>query len=86
MIICAWGLHEGARFTFLDVLLETTSAFGTVGLSAGATPLLNTFGRLLIILTMFLGRVGPLSLLLAMQGRAEAAARYTYPTEMVATS
>jgi trk system potassium uptake protein TrkH len=86
MIICAWGLHVGARFTFLDVLLETTSAFGTVGLSAGATPLLNTFGRLLIILTMFLGRVGPLSLLLAMQGRAEAAARYTYPTETVATS
>ena len=86
MIICAWGLHNGARFTFLDVLLETTSAFGTVGLSAGATPLLNTFGRLLIILTMFLGRVGPLSLLLAMQGRAEAAARYTYPTETVATS
>ena len=86
MIICAWGLLEGARFTFLDVLFETTSAFGTVGLSAGATPLLNTFGRLLIILTMFLGRVGPLSLLLAMQGRAEAAARYTYPTEMVATS
>jgi len=86
MIICAWGLHNGARFTFLDVLLETTSAFGTVGLSAGATPLLNTFGRLLIILTMFLGRVGPLSLLLAMQGRAGAAARYTYPTETVATS
>jgi trk system potassium uptake protein TrkH len=86
MIICAWGLLDGARFTFLDVLFETTSAFGTVGLSAGATPLLNTFGRLLIILTMFLGRVGPLSLLLAMQGRAGAAARYTYPTEMVATS
>jgi trk system potassium uptake protein TrkH len=86
MIICAWGLHNGARFTFLDVLFETTSAFGTVGLSAGATPLLNTFGRLLIILTMFLGRVGPLSLLLAMQGRADAAARYTYPTETVATS
>ena len=86
MIICAWGLLDGARFTFLDVLFETTSAFGTVGLSAGATRLLNTFGRLLIILTMFLGRVGPLSLLLAMQGRAEAAARYTYPTETVATS
>ncbi|MBM4019201.1 MAG: hypothetical protein FJ288_12890 [Planctomycetes bacterium] len=86
MVICAWGLVDGARFTFLDVLFETTSAFGTVGLSTGATPLLNTFGRLLVIVTMFLGRVGPLSLLLAMQGRREAAARYTYPTETVATS
>jgi trk system potassium uptake protein TrkH len=86
MIICAWGLRDGARFTFLDVLFETTSAFGTVGLSTGATPLLNTFGRLLVIATMFVGRLGPLTLLLAMQGRPEAAARYTYPTETVATS
>jgi trk system potassium uptake protein TrkH len=86
MVICAWGLRDGARFTFLDVLFETTSAFGTVGLSTGATPLLNTFGRLLIIATMFLGRVGPLTLLLMLQRRAAASARYTYPTEQVATS
>jgi trk system potassium uptake protein TrkH len=86
MILCAWGLRDGARFTFLDVLFEVTSAFGTVGLSTGTTPLLSTFGRLLIIITMFLGRVGPLSLFLSMQGRSAAAARYTYPTEGVATS
>jgi trk system potassium uptake protein TrkH len=72
MIICAWGLGGGARFTFLDVLFETTSGFGTVGLSTGATPLLNTFGRLLIIVTMFLGRVGPLTLLLMLQRRGKA--------------
>jgi len=86
MMICAWGLRDGARFTFLDVLFETTSAFGTVGLSTGATPLLNTFGRLLIVATMFLGRIGPLALLLTLQRRAKASARYTYPTENVATS
>ena len=85
MVLCAWGLLEGSRFTFLDVLFETTSAFGTVGLSTGATPLLNTFGRLLICLTMFIGRVGPLTLFLAMQSRRQVI-RYTYPTENVATS
>ena len=86
MVISAWGLRDGARFTFLDVLFETTSAFGTVGLSTGSTPLLNPFGRLLIIATMFLGRIGPLTLLLMLQRRAAASARYTYPTEQVATS
>jgi trk system potassium uptake protein TrkH len=86
MVICAWGLREGARFTFLDVLFETTSAFGTVGLSTGATPLLNAFGRFLIIGTMFVGRVGPITLLVAMQTRPQAAARYVYPPETVATS
>jgi len=86
MIVCAWGLVPGARFTFLDVLFETTSAFGTVGLSTGATPLLSALGRLLIVITMFVGRVGPITLLVAMQGRPEAAARYLYAEEQVAIS
>lgn len=46
----------------LAVIFETMSAFGTVGLSMGLTPDLTTFGRLIIVLTMFLGRVGPLTL------------------------
>jgi len=51
---------------FLDALFEATSAFGTVGLSAGLTPALNLFGRLLIIGVMFVGRVGPLTLFIAL--------------------
>lgn len=47
---------------FLVVMFEVTSAFGTVGLSQGATSQLNELGRGVIILIMFLGRVGPLSL------------------------
>ncbi len=82
MAISAWGLRPDGQATFLDVLFETTSAFATVGLSTGATPLLTTAGRLLIILTMFIGRVGPLTLLVAMQGRAERP-RWAYPTEPV---
>jgi len=85
MTLSAWGFVEGARYTFLDVLFETTSAFATVGLSTGATPLLNAFGRGLIIVTMFVGRVGPLTLFVAMQGRFERA-RYTYAMENVAIS
>lgn len=47
---------------FLVAMFEVTSAFGTVGLSQGATAELNNVGRAVIILIMFLGRLGPLSL------------------------
>jgi len=49
--------HDG---DFLDLAFEVTSAFGTVGLSRGATGELDTVGRITIMLIMFLGRVGPL--------------------------
>ncbi len=47
---------------FLSLLFETASAFGTVGLSQGATDDLDTFGRAIICFVMFVGRVGPLTL------------------------
>jgi trk system potassium uptake protein TrkH len=50
---------------FLTLLFETVSAFGTVGLSMGITPKLTTLGRLLIIGTMYAGRLGPLTLVVA---------------------
>ncbi|RJO68786.1 MAG: ATPase [Myxococcales bacterium] len=49
-----------------DLLFEQLSAFGTVGLSTGVTPQLSAAGRLWIILTMFVGRLGPLTLALWM--------------------
>ncbi len=51
--------HDGE---FIDLAFEVTSAFGTVGLSRGATAELDGIGRAMIILVMFLGRVGPLTL------------------------
>lgn len=48
------------------LLFEVTSAFGTVGLSTGITPALSTVGKLLITFTMFAGRVGTLTLLMAL--------------------
>ncbi|HCD10563.1 MAG TPA: Trk family potassium uptake protein [Thermoanaerobacter sp.] len=54
---------------FLTILYETISAFGTVGLSLGLTPELTTVGRIIIIFTMYTGRVGPLTLALALAQR-----------------
>jgi len=51
---------------FINVLYEATSAFGTVGLSTGITPTLHPISKMLLILTMFLGRVGPLSFAVAL--------------------
>lgn len=50
------------EFRFIDVLFETTSAFGTVGLSTGITPDLSTISKFIIVLTMYIGRVGPLTI------------------------
>jgi trk system potassium uptake protein TrkH len=47
---------------WLAVIFEAVSAFGTVGLSAGVTPLLTALGKAIIILLMFIGRVAPLML------------------------
>ena len=55
--------------TFLDLLFETTSAFGTVGLTRGVTPNLSDFGKVLITLTMYSGRVGPLTMAFAFAKR-----------------
>lgn len=61
---------------------EISSAFGTVGLSLNATPHLSLFGRFMIILAMFLGRIGPISLALIMAGR-DVSRRIRYPEESV---
>lgn len=55
---------------FLHLLFEVTSAFGTVGLTCGVTTSLSDASKLLITLTMFAGRVGPLTLALALALKA----------------
>nr|WP_319489790.1 potassium transporter TrkG [uncultured Caproiciproducens sp.] len=50
----------------VDALFEATSGFGTVGLTAGVTPTLSWISRLAVTFTMFIGRVGPVSLGLAL--------------------
>lgn len=69
-------------FQFIDALFETVSAFGTVGLSTGITGELSKISRVLITITMFAGRVGPLTLAVAI-GEKQRKGTYHYPTEKV---
>lgn len=55
--------EKGAQL--VQIMYETVSAFGTVGLSLGFSPTLSSVGRIVIILTMYAGRVGPLTIALA---------------------
>jgi trk system potassium uptake protein TrkH len=80
VVVLLLTVTEG--FRFIDLLFETVSAFGTVGLSTGITPSLSIAGRLIIIVTMFIGRLGPLTLMLALMQRQQVT-KYRYPQETV---
>lgn len=67
----------------LPAIFEITSAFGTVGLSMNVTPELSPFGKLLVAGVMFLGRVGPITLILALSARQKPRG-YVYPQEDIA--
>ena len=64
------ALGLATDFSFLDLAFEAVSAFGTVGLSTGITPELSDGAHLLLVLTMFAGRLGPRTLVLALASRA----------------
>ncbi len=68
--------------SFLWVAFEVVSAFATVGLTLGLTPELTDFGKLMIIATMYAGRVGPLTLFVALMLRSKEPP-YRYPEESV---
>ena len=67
----------------LDILFETVSATATVGLSRNLTAQLNSAGKAIIIATMYLGRVGPISLALALNSRKKIQNIITNPTEEI---
>ena len=58
--------------SFLNLFFDTVSAFGTTGLSTGVPPKLSLAGKILFMITMFVGRLGPLTLALALTPREEA--------------
>lgn len=79
MIGCMFlTISESGRSSmrFEAMFFEQISAFGTVGLSTGITPQLSTAGRIWIILTMFIGRLGPLTATLAVLPRDPGGIRY----------
>jgi len=64
-----------AQVRLEDIVFEQISAFATVGLSTGLTPALSLAGKLWIILTMFVGRLGPLTIALVVMERQRAVVR-----------
>ena len=64
---------------FLPLFFEVISAFGTVGLSMGLTPFLTLAGKMAIIIIMFIGRVGPLTMVLAIGQQNRDDGNYDYP-------
>lgn len=67
---------------FLDLFFETVSAFGTVGLSTGITPDLSTISKIMLILTMYAGRVGPMTVLVALSKKRKTQ-NFRYPEEKI---
>lgn len=75
-------LGYSESFAFSRISFEAFSAFGTVGLSTGITPLLSDFGKIVIMVLMFVGRIGPLTLVLSVK-RLQSTRLVMYPEERV---
>jgi trk system potassium uptake protein TrkH len=79
----ALSISENANgFTMSDIMFEAGSALGTVGLTTGITRDLTTAGKLIIIVVMLIGRLGPLTLLAALTFNLKPA-QYNYPDEAI---
>jgi Trk-type K+ transport system membrane component len=77
-------LEPGQRV--MSIVFECFSALGTVGLSLGITPALSDAGKIVIILTMFVGRVGVFTILLGLVKKATDVKFYNYPKENIITT
>ena len=86
MMICAASavlLMATSEADALDAVYEAVSATATVGLSRNLTPSLNTAGKLIITATMYFGRVGPISLAVALGSKNESQNLISEPTEEI---
>lgn len=70
------------KFKLIELLFEVISAFGTVGLSLGITAELSLPSKIIIMITMFIGRIGPLTILIALSKR-KSKAIINYPQENI---
>lgn len=82
VIISTIGILAFEKYSLKEVLFEVVSAFGTVGLSTGITPQLSIASKIILILTMFIGRIGiiTLSLAIAIRGIVN---KIAYPEETI---
>jgi trk system potassium uptake protein TrkH len=82
VLVVTWLLLVTQPATLPEALFEAVSAFATAGFTLGLTPRLDLFGRFLVAFTMFWGRLGALTLVIALARRAPAPP-VTYPEEQV---
>lgn len=72
--------------TFFDLMFETISAFATLGVSSGATNELSVAGKYIIVASMMIGKIGSLTMILALKRRKPEQAEFLYPEERVMLS
>lgn len=75
-------LNEAGRVDFIQIYFEIMSAFGTCGLSTGITAELGNVSKVILMMLMFVGRVGLISFIIMISGNREAA-KYHYPKEHI---
>lgn len=72
------------QHSIIDLLFETASALGTVGLTTGITPFLSNAGKIIIMICMFIGRIGPITLIISLAHRSNVTNTFiNYPNEDV---
>jgi potassium uptake TrkH family protein len=79
VILLVWN---DPSFSLLEIIFEVSSAFGTTGLSMGITTQLDPFGKIVIIVLMFIGRIGIFSFLFLIRGETNEE-KYHYPKEKI---
>ncbi len=70
-------------FTFIEIFFETTSAFTSLGMGSGVAARLSFIGKWFIIMSMIIGRIGSLTLILALKYRKKTDVEFSYPEERV---
>jgi trk system potassium uptake protein len=83
VILATWLILLTNPFTLEQTLFEVVSAYSTTGLSLGITTGLNTIGRLIIIFTMFAGRLGAITIMISLLGRDKGKKLIDYPEESI---
>jgi len=83
VILATWLILLTNPFDLEQSLFEVVSAYSTTGLSLGITTGLNTIGRLIIIFTMFAGRLGAITIMISLLGRDPGEKLVDYPEESI---
>jgi len=83
LILSTMTLSIVENADFIDILYETTSAIATVGLTRGLTPDLSVMGKVIIIITMYLGRIGPITLALMFNVKKSKGKERCLPEEQI---